>query len=111
MKIPGITGTFKTDEALLSKIAGLEDKDLPSPKYSYIATGVVYLSPTITITCHKTKRRFKFNPQEDITTFELAWITQLFVTVSAAQGAYSGYNIDADQYITSHKLERHFEIT
>lgn len=110
MNIPGLTGSFKVDENLLSRIAALEESDKPAVFTANIV-GPVYITSTITITCHKTKKRFKFAPQEDITAFELAWITQLLVSVSAAQGAYSGYNIDTDQYITAHKLERHFEIT
>lgn len=77
-------------------------------EWTFVPCVPAYITPTITITCHKTKRRFKFNPQEDITAFELAWITQLFVAVSGSHGAY---NIDADYYIVDHKLERHFEIT
>jgi hypothetical protein len=107
MNIPGITGTFKTDEAMLSKIAGLEDKELPSPKYAYITSAPAYVTPTIILNCHASQRRFKFNPQEDISTFELAWITQMLVVISASHGAI---NVDVDSYITEHKIERHFEI-
>lgn len=93
MKIPEITGTLKVDEC------------------SQVATSMAFIPVTITITCAKTRRRFKFNPLEDITTFELALLMQLYAVVTSMRADYGNYGIDTDSYITSHKLERHFEIT
>jgi hypothetical protein len=76
-------------------------------EWTHIICGPAYITPTITITCHKTKRRFKYNPKEDITAFELSWLVQLFIAISSSHGAY---NIDTDNYIVQHNLERHFEI-
>jgi hypothetical protein len=91
-------------------ITSLPDGDfkveaLSSTTFTLVPT---YFAPTIAIVCHKTKKRFKFNPQENITAFELAWIMQIVVAISGTSGAY---NVDTDQYISAHKLERHFEIT
>lgn len=108
MRIPGITEGFKTDEDLLSRIAALEDAD-KSAVYSKYTFAPTFITPSVTVMCGKTKKQFKYNPQKDLTTLELAYLMQLLVVVASLRGP--GAAIDVDSYVTEYKLERHFQIT
>jgi hypothetical protein len=79
-------------------------------EWSYIQVGRSFFTPSLSFRCAKTKKNFKYAPQDDITTVELAWLLNLFTYTAAAVSAVAN-DVDIDSYITDYKLERHFEIT
>jgi hypothetical protein len=110
----------KVDEEFLRKIDWLESTEKQSEPLKVsdfcigeeiTKSGVSFeplcVDPSITINCIKSKKAFFFAPQEDITTFELTWITQLLVVISGSHGTAI---IDVNKFITEHTLERHFII-
>jgi len=62
--------------------------------------------PIKDLVIHSGKKEYTYNPQEDITTFELATLIRMFPFFTIAQ--YNGYDFEA--YILENKLERHFEV-
>lgn len=49
-----------------------------------------------------------YNPQEDITNYELALLLKLFVFASATSGYNGVHSYDYWGYVKEHNLERHF---
>lgn len=68
-----------------------------------------FFTPQITIVCSKTKKAFKYTPQDDITNIELANLLELFAYMAASSGIIA--MVDVDAFVTVKKLERHFQIT
>ena len=62
--------------------------------------------PIKDLVIHAGRKDYKYKPQEDITTFELATLIVMFPFFTISH--YQGYDYEA--YILENKLERHFEV-
>ena len=62
--------------------------------------------PIKNLVIHAGRKEYKYKPQEDITTFELATLIVMFPFFTISH--YQGYDYEA--YILENKLERHFEV-
>ena len=71
--------------------------------------GPTFFVPQLTLVCAKTKKTFKYAPQEDISNIDLARMLELFTYMAASHGAIAF--VDVEAFVNSHKLERHFQIT
>ena len=74
-------------------------------------TGPAFIAVNVVAaTCARTKKIFKYKPKEDITTFELANLLNLFTVLASSSGHY-GAHFDVSGFVESNNLQRHFEIS
>ena len=73
-------------------------------------TGPAFIAVNVAATCARTKKTFKYKPKEDITTFELANLLNLFTVLASSSGHY-GAHFDVSGFVESNNLQRHFEIS
>lgn len=62
-------------------------------------------APTYVTFVQARGRRYMYNPQKDITTWELAMLTPLLIGIAAQRE-----EVDVDEYLERHGLMRHFTV-